>query len=83
MQTGAPTDAGYGGHLWLNKPRPPGSGETLWPGEGPSDIFAMLGHQGQYVVSPSRRLTIMRLGISTKKEVPQVRNAIRDLANAL
>jgi len=84
MQTSAQTDAGYGGHLWLNKPRPPGSGEALWPGEGPADIFAMLGHQGQYVVvSPSRRLTIVRLGISTKDEIPHVRDAIRDLANAL
>lgn len=84
MKASAPTDSGYGGHLWLNKPRPPGSGEALWPGEGPSDIFAMLGHQGQYVVvSPSRRLTIVRLGISTKAEIPQVRGAIRELANAL
>ncbi|TXC73620.1 serine hydrolase [Sphingorhabdus soli] len=84
MQTSAPTDAGYGGHLWLNKPRPPGSGKALWPGEGPSDIFAMLGHQGQYVVvSPSRRLTIVRLGISTKDQIPHVRDAIRDLTNTL
>jgi CubicO group peptidase (beta-lactamase class C family) len=84
MQASSPTDAGYGGHLWLNKRRPPGSGEALWPGEGPSDIFAMLGHQGQYVVvSPSRRLTIVRLGISTKDEIPQVRHALRDLSNAL
>ncbi len=84
MQTSAPTDPGYGGHLWLNKPRPAGSGKALWPGKGPSDIYAMLGHQGQYVVvSPSRRLTIVRLGISTKAEIPQVRGAIRDLANAL
>jgi CubicO group peptidase (beta-lactamase class C family) len=84
MKTSAPTDAGYGGHLWLNKRRPPGSGEALWPGEGPADIFAMLGHQGQYVVvSPSRRLTLVRLGISTKDEIPQVRDALRDLANAL
>ena len=84
MRTSAPADPGYGGHLWLNKARAAGYDQAMWPGEGPADIFAMLGHQGQYVVvSPSRRLTIVRLGRSSKTEIPNVRNAIRDLANAL
>ncbi len=44
----------------------------------------MLDHQGQYIViSPSRRLTIIQFGISTNREIAQVRGAIRDLANAL
>ncbi|NCP10942.1 MAG: serine hydrolase [Sphingomonadales bacterium] len=84
MRTGSPADPGYGGHLWLNKARAPGLDQALWPGQGDADIFAFLGHQGQFiVVAPSRRLTIVRLGISTKEEIAHVRDGLRDLANAL
>lgn len=85
MLTPSPTDGGYGGHIWLNRPRPAGVGEVLWPGRGPRDIFACLGHQGQFIiVSPSQRLTVVRLGISRDADqIPNVREALRELMAAL
>lgn len=84
MLTPAPADGGYGGHIWLNRPRPAGSGQALWPGEGPSDIFACLGHQGQFiVVSPRQKLTVVRLGISTDAQIDHVRDGLRDVMRAL
>lgn len=84
MLTSSPADKGYGGHIWLNKPRPAGSGVSLWPEKGPADLFALLGHQGQYViVSPSQGLTIVRLGISTDEQGHQVREELRKLTAAL
>lgn len=84
MRTPAPTDGGYGGHIWLNRPRPAGVGAALWPERGPNDLFACIGHQGQYiVVSPSQRLTVVRLGISTDAQIPNVRNNIATLMRGL
>lgn len=84
MLASAPTDKGYGGHIWLNHPRPKGSGIALWPEQGPGNLFALLGHQGQYViVSPSQRLTIVRLGISTDEQGDAVREQMRKLTAAL
>jgi CubicO group peptidase (beta-lactamase class C family) len=84
MLTPSPRDAGYGGHIWLNRPRPPGAGPDLWPDQGPADLFAFLGHQGQFIiVSPSQRLTVVRLGISTREQIPEVRDRLRRLMAAL
>lgn len=84
MLSSSPADGGYGGHIWLNKARPKGAGAALWPGEGPSDLFACLGHQGQFIiVSPSQDLTIVRLGVSNDEQMDSVRLALRDLTNAL
>jgi CubicO group peptidase (beta-lactamase class C family) len=83
MLSSSDTDAGYGGHIWLNRPRPAGAGVALWPGQGPNDLFACIGHQGQYIiVSPSQRLTIVRLGISTDTQIPNVRDALMRIAAA-
>jgi CubicO group peptidase (beta-lactamase class C family) len=63
MRTSSPNDPAYGGHLWLNKPRPDGRDVILFPGNAPSDVFAATGHLGQFViVSPQHQLTIVRLG---------------------
>ena len=63
MLTSSPNDPAYGGHIWLNKPRPAGRGKILYPDLLPGDVFACQGHLGQYViVSPSQRLTLVRLG---------------------
>jgi CubicO group peptidase (beta-lactamase class C family) len=63
MRTSSPQDPAYGGHLWLNKKRPDGREQILFPDKGPSNIFAMLGHLGQFVViSPDNKLVIVRLG---------------------
>lgn len=85
MLTPSPADAGYGGHIWLNRPRPAGSQPSLWPGRGPNDIFALLGHQGQFViVSPSQRLTVVRLGISRDgDQLPVARERLRELVAGL
>lgn len=63
MRTSSANDAAYGGHIWLNKRRPAGSNQVLFPEKAPSDVFAALGHLGQFVVvSPQQKLTIVRLG---------------------
>src|SRR3546814_10491141 len=73
MLTPSPTDGGYGGHIWLNRSRPAGVGPALWPDRGPNDLFACIGHQGQYIiVSPSQRVTIVRLGITRHGQFPSL-----------
>jgi CubicO group peptidase (beta-lactamase class C family) len=63
MRTSSANDAAYGGHIWLNKRRPEERDQVLFPGKAPSDVFAALGHLGQFVVvSPQQKLTIVRLG---------------------
>lgn len=63
MKTSSPNDPAYGGHIWLNKKRPEGRNQVLFPDNGPDTIFAALGHLGQQiVVSPEQKLTIVRLG---------------------
>jgi len=63
MTTSSDNDPAYGGHLWLNKHRPEGRNQVLFPDNGPESIFAALGHLGQQiVVSPEQQLTVVRLG---------------------
>lgn len=85
MLTPSATDGGYGGHIWLNRPRPAGVEAALWPGEGPNDLFACIGHQGQYIiVSPSQRLTVVRLGISRDgDQLPNVRAKLAEIIRGL
>lgn len=82
MLTPSPANPGYGGHIWLNRGQG-GSDAALWPGRGPADIFACIGHQGQFIiVSPSQKLTVVRLGISTKPQIDAVRDKLRDVIAA-
>ena len=63
MKAPSRNDNSYGGHIWLNRPRNDSRDQVLFPGKAPSDVFAALGHLGQFViVSPQHRLTIVRLG---------------------
>ena len=63
MKTPSKNDNSYGGHIWLNRPNNADRNQVLFPGKAPSDVFAALGHLGQFViVSPQHRLTIVRLG---------------------
>lgn len=63
MKKSSPNDPAYGGHIWLNKKRPAGRNQILFPDNGPDTIFAALGHLGQQiVVSPEQQLTVVRLG---------------------
>lgn len=84
MLTPSANDAGYGGHIWLNRRRPPGAKPALWPDRGPNDLFACIGHQGQYIiVSPSQRVTIVRLGVTRDEQFPALRRHLADLTEAL
>lgn len=84
MLTPSANDAGYGGHIWLNRRRPAGAPAALWPDRGPNDLFAAIGHQGQYIiVSPSQRLTIVRLGVTKDDQFPALRRHLADLTAAL
>jgi CubicO group peptidase (beta-lactamase class C family) len=84
MLTPSATQGDYGGHLWLNRRRRAGESGEIWPEHGPSDLFAALGHQGQFIlVSPSQRLTVVRLGISTDQQIPEARDRLRRLMAAL
>jgi CubicO group peptidase (beta-lactamase class C family) len=62
MTAPSPRNPGYGAQLWLNRPQSTGK-ESLFPGQAPASLFASIGHLGQYViVSPSQKLTLVRLG---------------------
>jgi CubicO group peptidase (beta-lactamase class C family) len=77
LRTPAPTDGGYGGHLWLNRPRPKGSDPALFPGQGPPTLHAAIGHLGQYViVSPDQKLVLVRLGKTQDDRLDTVRAAL-------
>ncbi len=68
MTSSSPRNPGYGAHLWLNRPQADGS-NPLFVGKAPADMFACIGHLGQYViVSPRQKLTIVRLGKSSSAE---------------
>ncbi|MEL6876063.1 MAG: serine hydrolase, partial [Pseudomonadota bacterium] len=63
MKTSSPNDPAYGGHIWLNKKRPEGRNQVLFPDKGPDTIFGALGHLGQQIIiSPDQKLTVVRLG---------------------
>jgi CubicO group peptidase (beta-lactamase class C family) len=80
MKTPSKNDSTYGGHLWLNRPRHDGGDQVLFPGKAPSDVFAALGHLGQFiVVSPQHRLTIVRLGKTQDDQLDPVNDQIAKL----
>src|SRR3546814_883330 len=80
MRESSPLDPGYGGHIWLNKERSADAKQWLFPGRGPSSLFACVGHRGQYIlISPAQGLTIVRLGISDEEEQPALRKALARL----
>ena len=78
MRSAAPHNPGYGGQLWLNAPQPSGK-EELFPKRGARNIFACVGHLGQYViVVPDSELTIVRLG---KTDEPKRAALVQKLAD--
>lgn len=80
MKASSASDPAYGGHLWLNKRRPEGRDQVLFPGKAPSDVFAALGHLGQFVVvSPQHRLTIVRLGKTRDDQLDPINDQIAKL----
>jgi CubicO group peptidase (beta-lactamase class C family) len=80
MKTSSVGDAAYGAHLWLNKRRPDGRDQVLFPDRAPSDVFAALGHLGQFiVVSPQHRLTIVRMGKTRDDQLDPVADQIANV----
>ncbi len=74
---------GYGMQLWLNRPQPDGR-EVLFTKHTtanlPPNIFACLGHLGQYViVSPDQELTVVRLGKSNRAQQESVRDRLAEI----
>ena len=83
VRTPSTTDGGYGGQFWLNHPRPAGSNPALFPAQGPADLYAAIGHLGQYVlIAPSKRLVVVRLGKTQDDVLPPVRTALGRLVNS-
>jgi CubicO group peptidase (beta-lactamase class C family) len=80
MKTPSKNDTSYGGHIWLNRTRNDGRDQVLFPGKAPSDVFAALGHLGQFVVvSPQHRLTIVRLGKTPDDQLDPVNDQLAKL----
>ncbi|MDQ4421147.1 serine hydrolase [Sphingobium sp. DEHP117] len=74
MTTPSPRNPAYGGHVWLNRE---GKENPLFPGRGSRRIFAAVGHHGQYLlVDPTRRLVIVRMGISNVVQREGVRRSL-------
>jgi CubicO group peptidase (beta-lactamase class C family) len=71
MVTPSPASPHYGFQTWLNRPIPgvAASEHPLFPDRAPQSLFSLIGHMGQYVlVSPSQRVTLVRLGHSGAEE---------------
>lgn len=84
LRTPSTTDGGYGGHIWLNRPRPKGSDPALFPGTGPDSLYAAIGHLGQFViVSPEQDLVLVRLGKTNDNVMEPVRLALGQVVEAI
>jgi CubicO group peptidase (beta-lactamase class C family) len=58
----------YGAQFWLNAGSP-GNPSDRWMPKVPGDMYSMRGFEGQYVsVIPSKKLVIVRLGLSRPEE---------------
>lgn len=79
MTTPSPREAQYGAQIWLNR-RPSSGQPSLFPDRGPADLFACEGHLGQYVlVSPSRRLVVVRLGMTPEDHLDRTVARLADI----
>lgn len=79
MLTPAPHNPGYGAQIWLNRHQPSGE-EELFPARGKANIFAAIGHLGQYViVSPDQELTVVRLGKTDHAMRPALVRKLADI----
>ena len=76
MTRPSPRAPDYGAMLWLNR-ESGGERKVLFPDRGPADAFAAVGHLGQYViVSPDRKLTVVRLGKTDQEDRPALVEAL-------
>lgn len=81
MVTPSPREKQYGAQVWLN--RAPTNGEpSLFPDRGPKDLFACIGHLGQYViVSPGQGLTVVRLGKTQDDKLAPLVDGLADVVS--
>jgi len=77
-------DGGYGGQIWLNRPRPAGSDAALFPGQGPASLTSAIGHLGQYVIaSPDQGTVLVRLGKTNDPDLGPVRTALGQIMSSI
>jgi CubicO group peptidase (beta-lactamase class C family) len=77
----SPASPHYGLQTWLNRPLPDGEEHPLFPDRAPHSAFSAIGHMGQYIfVSPSQKLTVVRLGHS---DTPQRKAMLQQLADII
>lgn len=68
MKQPNPAEPGVGMGVWLNR-RGRDGGSPLFPDAAPGNVFASLGHRGQYIiVVPDDKLTLVRLGYTEKAD---------------
>jgi CubicO group peptidase (beta-lactamase class C family) len=79
MTAPSPRAPDYGAMTWLNR-ESGGEREVLFPGQGPESLFAAVGHLGQYVlVSPTRKLVVVRLGKTDDADRPALVDALAEI----
>ncbi|NJO13847.1 MAG: serine hydrolase [Rhizobiales bacterium] len=72
--------ANYGFQIWLNRELPEGEDQPLFPDRAPASLFSLIGHMGQYVlISPSQRVTLVRLGHSDSAQRPPMLQQAADV----
>lgn len=87
----SPTNAEYGGQLWLNRPGGADGTPSLFPDKGPADLVSMNGHLGQYVMAFNRtgadgtahRYVLVRLGNTRESSRRTVMGSIGDVVARL
>jgi CubicO group peptidase (beta-lactamase class C family) len=80
MTRPSPRNPAYGAQLWLNRAASGDRGDMLFPGKAPAGLFACIGDRGQYViVSPSQKLTIVRIGRTSDRGRAALRGRLVDL----
>jgi CubicO group peptidase (beta-lactamase class C family) len=73
----------YGAHFWLNAGRP-GQREDRWMPKVPPDMYSLRGFEGQYVsIIPSKKLVIVRFGLSVGEKAWDQEQFIADIIDAL
>ena len=69
----------YGAMVWLNRDSQT-ERRMLFPDQGPDNLFAAIGHLGQYVlVSPGQQLTVVRLGKTDQADRPALVEALAEI----
>jgi CubicO group peptidase (beta-lactamase class C family) len=73
----------YGAHFWLNAGAPGSPGNRPWP-RIPGDAFSADGYQGQRVVIiPSRKLVVVRFGLTVNPKDMDFERFLADVLEAL